>query len=103
MNRAVRAEGDRRLAILVIGRFAAIGIRVIIRKMLQKGHKDPAPTIGVLELGKSSVNFAVRPWVKTSDYWDVFFATQQSIKKQFDAKGIRIPFPHQEVHLHKVD
>jgi small conductance mechanosensitive channel len=65
--------------------------------------KDPAPTIGVLALAESSVNFAVRPWVKTSDYWDVFFAIQENIKKQFDAEGIRIPFPQQDVHIHKVD
>ncbi|MGA7829282.1 MAG: mechanosensitive ion channel domain-containing protein [Geobacteraceae bacterium] len=65
--------------------------------------KDPAPTISVLELGSSSVNFAVRPWVKPDDYWDVFFATQENIKKRFDAEGISIPFPQQDVHLHKVD
>ena len=65
--------------------------------------KDPAPTIGVLELAKSSVNFAVRPWVKTSDYWDVFFATQESIKKQFDVEGICLPFRQRDVYLHKVD
>lgn len=63
--------------------------------------KDPAPTIGVLELADSSVNFAVRPWVKTADYWNVFFAMQESIKKRFDAEGISIPFPQQDVHLHK--
>jgi small-conductance mechanosensitive channel len=40
-----------------------------------------APTVAVLELGQSSVNFAVRPWVKTQDYWDVFFPTQEKIKK----------------------
>jgi small conductance mechanosensitive channel len=65
--------------------------------------KDPAPTIGVLELGDSSVNFVVRPWVKTADYWDVFFATQETIKKRFDAEGICIPFPQQDVHLYKAD
>ncbi|MBB5346319.1 small conductance mechanosensitive channel [Desulfoprunum benzoelyticum] len=65
--------------------------------------KDPAPTIGVLELADSSVNFAVRPWVKTGDYWDVFFATQESIKKRFDAEGISIPFPQQDVHMHQAD
>jgi small conductance mechanosensitive channel len=63
--------------------------------------KDPAPTIGVLELGDSSVNFAVRPWVKTQDYWDVYFATQEKIKKQFDAQGISIPFPQRDVHLYQ--
>lgn len=66
-------------------------------------NKEPAPTLGVLKLADSSVNVAVRPWVKTADYWDVFFATQESIKKRFDAEGICIPFPQQDVHLHKVD
>lgn len=62
--------------------------------------KDPEPTIGVLELADSSVNFAVRPWVKVEDYWDVFFATQEKIKKEFDAAGIAIPFPQQDVHIY---
>jgi len=65
--------------------------------------KDPAPTIGVLELADSSVNFAVRPWVKTAQYWDVFFALQETIKKTFDAEGIRIPFPQQDVHIHRAE
>jgi len=65
--------------------------------------KDPAPTIGVVEMADSSVNFAVRPWVKTEDYWDVFFATQKSIKQRFDQEGISIPFPQQDVHLHKAE
>ncbi len=63
--------------------------------------KDPAPTIGVLELAASSVNFAVRPWVKTTDYGNVFFSMQETIKKRFDAEGISIPFPQQDVHLYK--
>ena len=81
-------------------------VRKVLAEVLAKDDrilKDPAPTIGVLELADSSVNFAVRPWVKTTDYWDVFFATQENIKKQFDAAGISIPFPQQDVHLHKVD
>lgn len=81
-------------------------VRKVLEEILAKDGrvlKDPAPTIGVLELGDSSVNFAVRPWVKTSDYWDVYFATQESIKKRFDAAGISIPFPQQDVHLHKAD
>jgi small conductance mechanosensitive channel len=63
--------------------------------------KDPAPTIGVLELADSSVNFAVRPWVKTGDYWDVYFDTTEKIKKRFDAEGISIPFPQRDVHLYQ--
>lgn len=67
----------------------------------QRILQDPAPTIAVLALADSSVNFAVRPWVKTADYWDVFFALQENIKKRFDEEGITIPFPQQDVHLHK--
>ena len=62
---------------------------------------DPAPTIAVLELADSSINFAVRPWVKEEDYWDVRFDTQEKIKQRFDEKGISIPFPQQDVHLIK--
>jgi small conductance mechanosensitive channel len=65
--------------------------------------KDPAPTIGLLEMADSSINFAVRPWVKTADYWDVFFATQEKIKQRFDAEGISIPFPQRDVHLYKTE
>jgi len=61
--------------------------------------KSPAPTIAVSELGESSVNFVVRPWVKTSDYWSTWFALHEAIKKSFDAKGISIPFPQRDLHL----
>jgi small conductance mechanosensitive channel len=60
---------------------------------------DPAPTIAVLELGDSSVNFVVRPWVKTGDYWPVFFDLTERVKLEFDAQGISIPFPQTDVHL----
>jgi small conductance mechanosensitive channel len=64
---------------------------------------DPATTIGVLELADSSVNFAVRPWVKAADYWPVRFDLLQRIKAELDAAGISIPFPQRDVHLHTVD
>ena len=63
--------------------------------------KDPAPTVAVLELGESSVNFAVRPWVNTADYWNVYFDTTENLKKRFDAEGIHIPFPQRDVHIHQ--
>ena len=63
---------------------------------------EPAPMIAVAELADSSVNFAVRSWVKSSDYWPVFFHLNETIKKRFDEEGISIPFPQQDVHLHKV-
>ncbi|MFO8007399.1 MAG: mechanosensitive ion channel [Candidatus Brocadiia bacterium] len=63
--------------------------------------KDPEPTVAVLELGGSSVNFAVRPWCSADDYWSVYFDTQESVKERLDAEGINIPFPQQDVHLYQ--
>ena len=56
--------------------------------------QDPAPTVNVSELADSSVNFAVRPWCTVADYWDVYFETHESVKKELDAAGIEIPYPH---------
>lgn len=67
----------------------------------EKVLKDPAPTIAVAELADSSVNFVVRPWVNTGDYWDVFFALTEQIKVRFDAEGISIPYPQQDLHLYQ--
>lgn len=64
--------------------------------------KDPAPVVAVLELGESSVNFAVRPWVESADYWSVYFDVTERVKQTFDAEGISIPFPQRDVHLHSV-
>ena len=63
--------------------------------------KDPAPQIGIIELGDSSVNFVVRPWAKVSDYWDVYMTTTEKIKKAFDANGINIPYPQRDVHVYQ--
>ena len=63
--------------------------------------KDPEPTIAVSELGDSSVNFVVRPWVKAGDYWPVYFDLTKTIKKRFDAEGIAIPFPQRDVHVYQ--
>ena len=60
---------------------------------------DPDPMVVISELGESSVNFAVRVWTKTSDYWGVFFDMQEKVKMEFDAHGISIPFPQSDVHL----
>ena len=56
--------------------------------------QDPAPSVNVLELAESSVNFAVRPFCKPEDYWEVYFATQEGCKLALDAAGIEIPYPH---------
>lgn len=60
--------------------------------------KDPAPLIAVGELADSSVNFNVRPWVKSGDYWDVKFDITEKVKLEFDANGISIPYPQMDVH-----
>jgi small conductance mechanosensitive channel len=62
---------------------------------------DPAPVIEVGELGDSSVNLLVRPWVKTSDYWRVYWDVTRAIKEEFDKEGISIPFPQRDVHLYQ--
>jgi small conductance mechanosensitive channel len=64
--------------------------------------KDPAPVIAVLELGDSSVNFAVRPWVNTADYWAVYFDITEKVKLTFDENNISIPYPQTDVHIHQV-
>ena len=62
---------------------------------------DPEPMIKLHELGESSVNFVVRPWVKTEDYWDTYWDLIRTVKTRFDAEGITIPFPQHDVHVAK--
>ncbi|TNC81827.1 MAG: mechanosensitive ion channel protein MscS [Oleiphilus sp.] len=64
--------------------------------------KDPAPVIVLSELADSSVNFTVRLWVNTADYWGVYFDMHEAVKKSFDSQGVSIPFPQQDVHMHQV-
>lgn len=62
---------------------------------------DPAPSIALGELGASSVDLLVRPWVKTGEYWDVRCDLMEKIKLTFDEKGISFPFPQQDVHMYQ--
>lgn len=64
--------------------------------------RSPEPNIKVHMLNTSSVDFIVRPWVKTDDYWDVYWDVTKEVKLRFDREGISIPFPQQDVHLHLV-
>jgi small conductance mechanosensitive channel len=63
--------------------------------------KDPQTLIAVSELADSSVNFVVRPWVKSADYWAVKFDLNEKIKLAFDEKGISIPYPQMDIHMDK--
>ena len=62
---------------------------------------DPEPMIRLHELGESSVNFIVRPWVKTDDYWSTYWDITKAVKQRFDKEGISIPFPQRDVHVYK--
>jgi len=61
--------------------------------------KEPNPTVAVSELGDSSVNLVVRPWVKSTDYWDAYFDVTAKVKLALDANGITIPYPQRDVHI----
>ena len=63
--------------------------------------KDPEPFVAVSELADSSVNFVTRSWVKSEDYWGVYFDTLEKVKLTFDEKGISIPYPQMDIHQHK--
>jgi small conductance mechanosensitive channel len=81
-------------------------VRATIQELIDAEERildDPAPTVAVSELADSSVNFVVRPWVKTPDYWGVMFDLTEAIKKRFDKDGISFPFPQQDVHLYKAE
>lgn len=65
--------------------------------------KDPAPLVAVAELGESSINIWVRPWVKRTDFLDAKLKFIKTVKEQFDANGISIPFPQRDVHLFTAD
>ncbi len=76
----------------------------ILNRILSEDERilaDPAPTVAVGALADSSVNFNVRPWCKTSDYWGVYGDIHEKVKLTFDAEGISIPYPQMDVHQDK--
>jgi small conductance mechanosensitive channel len=80
--------------------------RSVLGKILKHDSRvlaDPEPMIVVSELADSSVNFSVRAWVVSADYWGFYFDMQEKVKLAFDENGISIPFPQTDVHLHKVN
>ena len=71
-----------------------------IMKQDERILADPAPAIALGELGDNSVNFNVRPWVNSGDYWPVRADMLEKVKLAFDANGISIPYPQRDVHIH---
>jgi small conductance mechanosensitive channel len=79
-------------------------VRSVLEDIVSKDTRilsDPAHQIAVSELADNSVNFVVRLWVKSEDYWGVFFDTNETVKIRFDEEGIGIPFPQRDVHLYE--
>ena len=70
-------------------------------RIIKEGDKAPFVRLG--EMGDSSINLTTRFWVKTDDYWPVYFDTNEKVYEQFNAQGISIPFPQMDVHLFKND
>ena len=99
------AEPERRVDLL-IGCGYNDDLKAVKETLLEIVHddprilKDPEPVVAVSELGDSSVNFVVRPWVASQDYWDVRFDLTERIKLEFDDRGFTIPFPSQDVFVH---
>ncbi len=76
----------------------------ILEELLKNDERileDPAPTVKVSALADSSVNFNVRPWVKTADYWGVYWDMTEKVKLRFDEEGISIPYPQRDIHVHQ--
>ena len=74
----------------------------VLREMCEKNPrvlKDPAVMVGVIDYGDNSINLTIRSWVKTADYWDVFFELNEQIKYTLDENKISVPFPQRDVHI----
>ncbi|MCM5670961.1 mechanosensitive ion channel [Pseudomonas aeruginosa] len=100
-------QAERRID-LEIGVSYGSDIEVVKRELLavtredERVLKDKDVTVGIMTFADSSINFVVRPWVRTADFWPVRFALMEAIKKRFDETGIEIPFPQMDVHVQKL-
>ena len=102
------AQNTRRVDLVIgVGYDADIKqVKTLLQALLEDDErilKTPEYTVAVSELADSSVNFVVRPWVRSSDYWTVYFELLESIKMTLDEHNINIPYPQMDVHLHKQD
>ncbi len=102
----INAEPTRRVDLLVgIGYDDDIQLaKTTLQELLRADSRvldDPEPVVAVADLGNSSVDIVVRPWVKTADYWVVRLDLMEQIKLTFDKKGISFPYPQRDVHLHQ--
>lgn len=78
--------------------------KALLEKIINEDERvlqDPAPVVALSELADSSVNFIVRPWVNSEDYWNVLWETNEKVKLEFDAAGIAIPYPQMDIHINQ--
>ncbi len=97
-------EGTRRLDLVAGVSYGddIVKVKGILQDILDNEPRilaEPKPTIGLMEMGESSLNFAFRPWVKVEDYWDLFFELQERIRIRFHEEDVTVPFPQRDVHL----
>lgn len=105
--RNVTAEKNRRVDMVFgIGYEDDIASAEKILTEIVKSHelvlKEPEPSVKLHTLGESSVDFIVRPWVLTDDYWTVYWDITRAVKDRFDREGISIPYPQRDVHMHQI-
>jgi small conductance mechanosensitive channel len=89
----VSYQDDLQVAAATIARVLASDQRVL---------SDPEATVAVISLGDSSVDFVVRPWCATSDYWPLYFDLTRRLKEELEGAGCSIPYPQRDVHLFEV-
>lgn len=98
------AQETRRVEVVVSASYTMPAQKVIDSLVLagtvDKALLEPAPVAVVTGYGESAINYSLRVWVKTEDYWDVFFAVNQRVKQIFDEQGISMAYAHLNVHLH---
>ncbi len=103
------SRNDTRRIDLVIGvsyKADLLKAKAVLKEVLDNHPmvlKDPAYNVAVLELADSSVNFVVRPWVNTGDYWTAYFEIMEQIKLALDSNGVEIPFPQMDVHVKELN
>ena len=99
------ASETRRAEIAVSAGYDA-PVQKVLNALVQAGTRenvleDPAPQAVVTAYGDSAISYSLRLWVKTPDYWDVYFAVTQRVKEIFDEQGITMTYPHLIVHMEK--
>jgi small conductance mechanosensitive channel len=105
--RNITAEKNRRVDLVFgIGYDDDIEHAENILREITSSHelilKDPGTDIKLNKLGEFSVEIVVRPWVRTKDYWSVYWDITRTVKDRFDKEGISIPYPQRDVHLHQM-